>query len=86
MQEIHTTLPPGSIVGGRLAGSGPFIGHVTNKDYIQFIVQSSGVNPLFFYGLVQANGNLAGNYCSLDNKGHCNTKVGGYGTWSVLPP
>src|SRR6266581_3661092 len=72
-------------VGGGRTGNGPFTGYVTNKDYIQFIVQSRGVNPLFFYGSVQANGDLGGNYCSLDNTGHCNANVGGYGTWSVLP-
>jgi serine/threonine protein kinase len=72
-------------VSGRLTGSGPFTGYVTNKNYIQFIVQSRGVNPLFFYGSVQANGDLGGNYCSLDTTGRCNTNVGGYGTWSVMP-
>jgi serine/threonine protein kinase len=73
------------IVSGRLAGSGPFSGYVTNKDYIQFVVQSRGVNPLFFSGTVQANGDMGGNYCSLDSTGHCNSNVGGYGTWSVVP-
>ncbi len=72
-------------VSGGLKGNGPFTGYVTNKDYIQFIVQSRGVNPLFFYGSVQANGDLGGNYCRLDTTGHCNANVGGYGTWSVLP-
>ena len=72
-------------VSGGLTGNGPFTGYVTNKDYIQFIVQSRDVNPLFFFGSVQANGDLGGNYCSLDNTGHCNANVGGYGTWSVLP-
>jgi serine/threonine protein kinase len=85
IQQQQANINGNFTVGGGLAGSGPFSGYVTNKDHIQFIVQSSGVNPLFFYGTVQANGSLAGNYCSLDNKGHCNTKVGGYGTWSVLP-
>jgi eukaryotic-like serine/threonine-protein kinase len=72
-------------VSGGLTGNGPFTGYVTNKDYIQFIVQSRDVNPLFFYGSVQANGGLTGSYCSLDNSGHCNANVGGYGTWAVLP-
>lgn len=85
IQQQQADIHGNFTVGGGLAGSGPFTGHVTNKDYIQFIVQSSGVNPLFFYGFVQANGGLAGNYCSLDKKGHCNVNVGGYGTWSVLP-
>jgi eukaryotic-like serine/threonine-protein kinase len=72
-------------VSGGLTGSGPFTGYVTNKNSIQFIVQSRGVNPLFFSGTVQANGDLGGNYCSLDTTGHCNTNVGGYGTWDVVP-
>lgn len=72
-------------VSGGLTGSGPFSGYVTNKNYIQFIVQSHGVNPLFFYGYVQANGELGGNYCSLDSTGRCNANVGGYGTWGVVP-
>ena len=72
-------------VSGGLTGSGPYIGYVTNKGYIQFIVQSRSVKPLFFYGSRQANGDLVGNYCSLDNTGHCNQNVGGYGTWDVLP-
>lgn len=71
-------------VSGGLAGNGPFSGYVTNKNYIQFVVQSSGVNPLFFYGTVQANGDMNGNYCSLDATGHCNSNVGGYGTWGVV--
>lgn len=72
-------------VGGGLEGSGPFTGNITNKNYIQFTVQTSRVNPLFFTGFVQSNGSLAGNYCSLDSTGRCNTAAGGYGTWSVSP-
>ncbi len=71
-------------VSGSLTGSGPFSGYVTNKNYIQFIVQSRDVNPLFFNGTVQANGDLGGNYCSLDATGRCNSNVGGYGTWGVV--
>jgi eukaryotic-like serine/threonine-protein kinase len=72
-------------VRGGLSGNGPFSGYVTNKNYIQFVVESHDVNPLFFYGTVKANGNMGGNYCSLDSTGRCNTNVGGYGTWSVVP-
>ena len=72
-------------VSGGLIGSGPFTGFVTNKDHIQFTVQSSGVNPLFFYGSVQSHDGLAGSYCSLDSTGHCNPAAGGYGTWTVSP-
>ncbi len=73
------------MVSGGLSGNGPFSGYVTNKNYIQFVVQSRGVNPLFFYGTVQSNGDMGGDYCSLDSTGRCNSNVGGYGTWSVVP-
>lgn len=85
IQQQQANISGNFTVSGGLTGSGPFTGYVTNKDYIQFIVQSRGVNPLFFYGSVQTNGDFGGNYCSLDNTGHCNANVGGYGTWSVLP-
>ena len=86
IQQRQANINGNFTVGGGLAGSGPFSGYVTNKNYIQFIVQSRDVNnPLFFYGTVQANGDLGGNYCSLDATGHCNANVGGYGTWGVVP-
>lgn len=85
IQQQHANISGNFTVSGGLAGNGPFTGYVTNKNYIQFIVQSSDIkNPLFFYGTVQANGDLGGNYCSLDATGHCNTNVGGYGTWGVV--
>ena len=84
IQQQQANIRGNFTVSGGLAGSGPFTGYVTNKNYIQFIVQSRDVNPLFFYGTVQANGDLGGNYCSLDATGHCNTNVGGYGTWGVV--
>jgi serine/threonine protein kinase len=86
IKQQHANIRGTFTVSGGLAGNGPFSGYVTNKNYIQFIVQSRDVtNPLFFYGTVQANGDLGGNYCSLDATGHCNANVGGYGTWSVVP-
>jgi serine/threonine protein kinase len=84
IQQQQGNISGNFTVSGGLVGSGPFRGYVTNKGYIQFIVQSTGVNPLFFYGLVQANGVLSGSYCSLDSTGRCNANAGGYGTWSVL--
>ncbi len=56
IQQQQAKINGNFTVGGGLAGSGPFSGYVTNRNYIQFIVQSRGVNPLFFYGSVQANG------------------------------
>ncbi len=85
IQQQQGNISGNFTVSGGLIGSGPFRGYVTNKGYIQFIVQSTGVNPLFFYGSVQANGDLSGSYCSLDSAGRCNANAGGYGTWAVLP-
>ena len=85
IQQSQANISGNFAVSGGLTGSGPFTGYVTNKGYIQFTVQSRGVNPLFFSGSVQANGNMGGNYCSLDNTGQCNANVGGYGTWNIAP-
>ena len=68
-----------------LAGSGTiYNGYVQTNNYIQFTVTSyNGNAPLFFTGTVNADGSMAGQYCSIDATGHCNSAVGGQGTWSV---
>lgn len=68
-----------------LQGSGPIIsGFVQTNNYIQFVVKGySGNAPLFFSGTVESNGSMSGQYCSLDSTGHCNSRVGGQGTWTV---
>jgi hypothetical protein len=66
-----------------LIGNNSFSGFVTNKNYIQFLVQGSNGNaPLLFTGTVQQNSTMSGNYCSYVNN-HCDYGVGGHGTWSV---
>jgi serine/threonine protein kinase len=66
-----------------LLGSNPFSGFVTNKNYIQFVVQGSHNNaPLLFTGTVQQNGAMSGNYCG-DVNNQCDYNAGGHGTWSV---
>ena len=85
IQQQQRSISGTFTVSGGLLGSGPYTGFVTNKGHIQFTVQSSGVNPLFFRGSVQSNGRLAGSYCSLDSTGHCNPAAGGHGTWTVSP-
>lgn len=75
-------------VGPTLRGNGPFVGLVNAKSAIQFTVQSTDASvlaPLFFSGSIHPDGSLSGQYCSLDNTGHCNPAVGGYGTWIVRP-
>lgn len=67
-----------------LLGSNPFTGSITMKGTIQFTVSSfNGNAPLFFYGTIQANGNMSGSYCSLDSGGHCNASAGAAGVWNV---
>ena len=38
--------------------------------------------PLFFEGAIRSDGNLVGNYCTVDAAGQC---VGDYGIWSLAP-
>jgi len=73
-------------VGPELLGNGPFNGTVNAKGYLQFTVQGyRGNAPLLFTGSVQSNGDLSGDYCSVDNAGHCSPGAGGSGTWHVSP-
>ncbi len=73
-------------VGPQLLGNGPFNGTIDAKGNLQFVVQGyRGNAPLLFTGSVQSNGDLAGDYCSIDNTGHCNASAGGAGTWQVSP-
>ena len=71
-------------VDSPLAGSGPFNGSVGTNKYIQFVVKSSGVAPLYFWGFVQSNSSLQGQYCSLDSSGHCSANAGAGGYWNVV--
>lgn len=72
-------------VGPPLSGSGSFTGSITKAGYITFTVHSNQVlEPLFFWGNLQSNGNLSGNYCSLNTAGQCDY-TNGYGTWLVYP-
>jgi len=73
-------------VDAPLVGTGPFSGTIGTNKYIQFTVSSyRGNAPLFFWGFVQANQSLQGQYCSLDQNGHCSSSVGAGGYWSVIP-
>jgi len=73
-------------LGPGLIGDRPFTGTVDAARHIQFTVPGVfGNASLLFYGIVQSNGSLRGNYCSLDQVGHCNQLAGGYGTWNATP-
>ena len=69
-----------------LQGNGPFHGSIGTNKYIQFTVRgfNSGA-PLYFWGFVQPDASLQGQYCSLDSSGHCSANAGAGGYWSVVP-
>ena len=73
-------------VNAPLIGSGPFTGTIGSNKYIQFTVQSyHGNASLYFWGFVQQNSSLQGQYCSLDQNGHCSANAGAGGYWNVTP-
>lgn len=83
IQQSQGNISGSFTVSPPLSGSNSFTGFVTNKSYIQFLVQGSNGNPpLLFTGTVQQNGAMSGNYCSYVNN-RCDYGAGGYGTWSV---
>jgi eukaryotic-like serine/threonine-protein kinase len=86
---IQQTINQGSISGyfsvnPPLVGDGSFTGTVNSTKYVQFVVQSyKGDAPLYFWGWVQADGSLKGNYCSINAQGRCDPTAGASGTWDV---
>jgi eukaryotic-like serine/threonine-protein kinase len=69
-----------------LVGSGNFTGSVNTNNYIQFVVHAYKKNgPLYFWGWVQSDGSLNGDYCSLNKQNQCDPNAGASGTWNVAP-
>jgi eukaryotic-like serine/threonine-protein kinase len=68
-----------------LVNSGPFTGTVNTSTYIQFTVTGKNTSPLYFWGWVQSNGNLKGNYCSLNMQNQCDPNAGTSGNWNAAP-
>ncbi|HKF39386.1 MAG TPA: serine/threonine-protein kinase [Ktedonobacteraceae bacterium] len=68
-----------------LVSSGPFTGTVNTSTYIQFTVTGKNTSPLYFWGSVQSNGDLSGNYCSLNIQNQCDPNAGTSGNWNVAP-
>ena len=67
-----------------LLGDGNLSGTVNTAKYVQFTVQSyKGNSPLYFWGWVQTDGSLKGNYCSLNTHNQCDPNAGASGTWDV---
>ena len=62
---------------------GPLRGVVDPSEHIEFTVMNVAGHPIFsFDGAIQSDGNVAGSYCTLDQKRQCS---GDYGVWSVTP-
>src|SRR6266566_1769803 len=82
-----TGIQPGSISGyfTGLSLKGPFKGFIDATKQIQLIVtESAGHATLSIDGNVQSDGNIGGNYCSLNQAERCGGSYG-YGLWSVAP-
>jgi glycosyltransferase XagB len=64
----------------------PFRGIIAARDHIQFTVSEQIKHiTLSFNGLIQLDGTLGGDYCSLNPEGQCASGHGEYGVWSVIP-
>lgn len=85
LYQNQSNLSGNVTIGQQLQGSGPITsGSVQKNNSVQFTVQGyNGHAPLMFYGTVQSNGSMGGQYCSIDQTGHCNANSGGQGTWGV---
>ena len=89
--SIHQQSGQGNISGyftinPPLVGSGTFTGTINTTQYIQFTVQAYKKNaPLHFWGWVQSDGSLKGDYCSLNNQNQCDPNAGASGTWDAAP-
>jgi serine/threonine protein kinase len=84
IQQDKASINGNFTVSQPLLGSNPFQGVVDAANHIQFTVEGfNGNAPLFFDGVVHANGGLSGNYCSLGSNGQCSATAGASGTWRV---
>ena len=84
IQQNNASINGNFTVSQPLVGNNPFQGKVDAANHIQFTVEGlNGNAPLFFAGIVHADGSLSGSYCSLGANGQCSTAAGAGGTWSV---
>ncbi|MDQ2906333.1 MAG: serine/threonine protein kinase [Chloroflexota bacterium] len=71
-------------VNSPLSGNGNFTGSVTTGKSIQFTVPGNqNSRPLYFWGSIQSDRSLNGNYCSLNAQNQCDPNAGAAGTWNV---
>jgi len=84
IQQNNASINGNFTVSQPLVGNNPFQGKVDAANHIQFTVEGlNGNAPLFFAGIVHADGSLSGSYCSLGANGQCSAAAGAGGTWSV---
>jgi serine/threonine protein kinase len=84
LQQSQSLISGNVAIYSPLSGSGQITsGYVTTGNYIQFIIQPSGLAPLYFKGNVQSGGSMSGSYCSLGSNGRCDPNAGGQGVWNT---
>jgi serine/threonine protein kinase len=72
-------------VGEPLLGNGRFTGTIDATKHIRFLVRSADTQaPILFWGALQPNGSLGGNYCSVNKNLQCDLQAGGRGVWSAI--
>ncbi len=83
-KQDHANISGYFTVNPPLIGNGNYTGSVANTKYVQFTVKSyKGDAPLYFWGWVQSDGSLKGNYCSINAQNQCDPSAGAAGTWNV---
>jgi len=73
-------------ISGNFTGlhtNGTFNGVISPAEHIRFLVKDTAGRLIFsFDGDMQSDGELSGNYCSVNQQAQC---TGEYGLWSVAP-
>jgi hypothetical protein len=78
--------------GGAISGTfsalqitGAYTGFLDASKHIYFTVAASrNLGPLYFYGVVRADGSISGQFCEIGQDGQCLAN-GVFGVWSVAP-
>ncbi len=86
IQEDRNRISGSFNVGKGLNGSGRFKGTYNAAKYlIQFTVYDKNNHAILsFQGTIQANSNIAGTFCSLNQVGQCDSTAN-YGLWNIAP-
>lgn len=85
IQQKQEAINGNFTVGEPLLGNGHFTGTIDVTKHIRFLVRSADTAaPILFWGALQPDGSLGGNYCSINKNLQCDLQAGGRGVWSVV--